>query len=95
VNAQPTEAQLLDDSVVHQGATLSYPKTKVYFLFGATDCAEPVPAGLAYATRITSEKAIHFVPRTPHALMSTAEGREAIRKAIDQGTSNAAAAQTR
>jgi hypothetical protein len=85
VSTQPTEAQLLDDSVVHPGAVLSYPKTKVRFLFGATDCGEPVPAGLSYAARITSDKAIQFVPRTPHALMSTAEGREAIRKAIDEG----------
>jgi hypothetical protein len=85
VTAQPTAAQLLEDSVVHPGASLDYPKTRLYFLFGATDCGEPVPAGLAYALRVTSEKAIQFVPRTPHELMSTAEGREAIRKAIDEG----------
>jgi hypothetical protein len=92
VTAQPTTAQLLDDSVVHPGAVLSYPKTRVFFLFGAEDCGEPVPAGLSYATRVTSQKAIQFVPKTPHALMSTAEGREAIRKAIEQGTASGGAA---
>jgi hypothetical protein len=92
VSPQPTPAQLLEDSVVHPDAVLDYPKTRLHFLFGALDCGEPAPAGLTWATKITSEKAIHFVPRTPHALMSTAEGREAIRKAIDQGTSNVAAA---
>ena len=86
VSPQPTAQQLLEDSVVHPGAVLDYPKTRVYFFFGATDCGEPIPAGLAYATKITSRKSIEFVPRTPHALMSTPEGREAIRKAIDEGT---------
>jgi hypothetical protein len=86
VSGRPTEAQLAEDSVVHPGAVLAYPKTKVYFFFGATDCGEPIPAGLAYATKITSEKHIAFVAGTPHALMSTEEGRAAIKKAIDEGT---------
>jgi hypothetical protein len=86
VNSEPTPQQLLEDSVVHPGAAVNYPRTKVYFLFGAHDCGEPVPIGLTYATKVTSEKAIRFVPRTPHALFSTPEGREAIRTAIDEGT---------
>jgi hypothetical protein len=86
VNASPTEAQLLADSVVHPDAVLEYPKTKVHFLFGAADCGEPVPIGLMYATKVTSEKEIGFVPKTPHPIASTAEGREAVRKAIDEGT---------
>lgn len=89
VTSQPTVAQLLDDSVAHPGAVLEYPKTRLRFLFGALDCGEPVPAGLAYAAKVTSPKQIEFVPRTPHALMSTPEGREAIRKAIDQETAAA------
>jgi hypothetical protein len=86
VTAHPTPEQLLADSVVHSDAVLSYPKTRVHFLFGAHDCGEPVPTGLTWATRVTSEKAIDFVPKTPHTLPSTPEGREAIRQAIDQGT---------
>ena len=43
-----------------------------------------VTAGLTYATKVTSRKVIQFVPRTPHALMSTKEGREAILRAIEQ-----------
>lgn len=93
VTTQPTAAQLLDDSVVHPGAVLNYPKTMVYFFYGALDCGEPVPAGLTYATKVTSRKSIQFVPRTPHALFQTEEGREAIRKAIDEGTRNAADAE--
>lgn len=86
VVAQPTTEQLLEDSVMHPGAVVNYPRTKVYFLYGAHDCGEPVPIGLTYATKVTSEKSIQFVPHTPHPLFSTPEGREAIRKAIDAGT---------
>jgi hypothetical protein len=86
VTANPTPQQLLDDSVAHPGAVLNYPKTQVYFLYGAHDCGEPVPIGLTYATKVTSQKTIRFVPRTPHALFSTAEGREAIKEAIEEGT---------
>lgn len=86
VSSDPTQQQLLEDSVMHPGAVVDYPHTKVYFLYGAHDCGEPVPIGLTYATKVTSEKYIRFVPHTPHALFSTPEGREAIRKAIDEGT---------
>ncbi|HEY3840710.1 MAG TPA: hypothetical protein VGL72_29260 [Bryobacteraceae bacterium] len=86
VTAEPTAEQLLNDSVMHPGAVVNYPRTKLYFLYGAHDCGEPVPIGLTYATKVTSEKSIQFVPHTPHALFSTPDGREAIRKAIDEGT---------
>ena len=86
VSLDATPQQLLEDSVVHPGAVLDYPKTKVYFLYGAHDCGEPVPIGLTYATRVTSQKSIQFVPHTPHALFSTAEGRQAIKHAIEEGT---------
>ena len=85
VSPNPTPQQLLEDSVVHPAAVLDYPKTKVYFLYGAHDCGEPVPIGLTYATKVTSQKSIQFVPHTPHMLFSTPEGREAIKKAIEQG----------
>jgi hypothetical protein len=81
----PTPQQLLEDSVVHPGAVLNYPKTKVFFLYGAHDCGEPVPIGLTYATKVTSQKTIEFVPHTPHPLFSTPEGRAAILKAIEEG----------
>jgi len=87
VSATPTTEQLLNDSVVHPGAVFNYPKTKMYFLFGKLDCGEPVPAGLAYAASVTSEKVVHFVANTPHALFSTQEGRDAVKTAINMGTS--------
>jgi hypothetical protein len=85
-SAQPTQEELRADSVVHKDAVLNYPKTLVHFLYGARDCNEPVPIGLTYATKITSEKVIEFVPKTPHAIFSTPEGRAALLKAIDTGT---------
>jgi hypothetical protein len=86
VTAEPTLEQLLNDSVIHPGALLNYPKTRLHFLYGAKDCGEPVPIGLTWATKVTSEKVIEFVPNTPHNIASTAEGREALRKAIETGT---------
>jgi hypothetical protein len=83
---QPTPEQLLDDSVVNPDAVLNYPKTLVHFIYGRRDCGEPVPIGLTYATKVTSQKVIEFVPNTPHELASTPEGRAAILKAIDDGT---------
>jgi hypothetical protein len=34
---------------------------------------------------VRSEKEIEFVPNTPHGITMTAEGREAVRRAIDKG----------
>ncbi len=86
VCGQPTPERLLKDSVVNPEAVLHYPKTRVHFLYGTRDCGQSVPMGLTWSTRVTSEKQIQFVPNTPHAMFSTPEGREAIRKAIDLGT---------
>lgn len=85
-SAEPSLEELRADSVYHRDAVLNYPKTKVHFLYGAHDCGEPVPIGLTYATKVTSEKKIEFVPKTPHNIAATPEGREAVRKAIDEGT---------
>jgi len=86
VGASPTLEQLHDDSVMHPGALLEYPKTRVHFLYGAKDCGVPVPMGLTWATKVRTEKEIEFVPNTPHGMYLTAEGREAIRNAIEKGT---------
>ncbi len=85
-SAEATLDELRADSVAHKDAVLDYPHTRVHFLYGAHDCGEPVPIGLMYATQITSRKKIEFVPKTPHTIASTPEGREALRKAIDDET---------
>jgi hypothetical protein len=89
ISSQPTMAQLRADNVMNEDAVLHYPKTRVHFLFGARDCFLPtVPMTLTYAAKITSDKLIEFVPNTPHGVFSTPEGRAAILKAIDTGTSS-------
>jgi hypothetical protein len=76
--------------VVHPGAVLDYPKTKVYFLYGA-GLRRTAPIGLTYATKVTGQKSLQFVPPTPHALFSTPEGLPAIKMAIEQGTTGVSA----
>ncbi|MEW6005566.1 MAG: T9SS type A sorting domain-containing protein [Stygiobacter sp.] len=83
----PTLEQLRYDSVVHPDAVLHYPKTKVHFIYGMNDCAGPsVPIGLTWSSQVTSAKVIEFVPNTSHSIVTSTEGREAIRNAIDVGT---------
>jgi uncharacterized protein (TIGR03437 family) len=90
-SSAPTLEILRNDSVVHPDAVLNYSKTRVHFLYGKRDCGESVPQGLTWATNVTSQKVIEFVPNTPHVMASTAEGRAAIVNAIDLGTKQTAA----
>lgn len=85
----PTDEELRLDSVAHDDADLHYPGTRMHFIYGADDTLGPsVPIGLTWSANVTSTKTIEFVPATPHVLTQTAQGREAIRLAIDLGTSS-------
>jgi hypothetical protein len=75
---------LLADSAAAPGNTFAYPMP-IHFLFGADDCTEAVPLGLAFAAEVTSAKQIDFIPATPHAVFSTTDGANAIRDAIVDG----------
>lgn len=72
----------LADSAAAPTNTFSYPATKLDFIYGADDCTEAVPLGLAFASQVTSPKTITFVPNTPHPVFSTPEGATAIYNAI-------------
>ncbi len=86
-NDTPSHETLQFDSVVHPDALLHYSNTRLHFIYGANDCNGPsVPIGLTWSTNVTSEKVIEFVPNTSHVIVLSAEGREAIRIAIDKGT---------
>ena len=78
-------ATFLADSAAAPAARFDYPSTRVHFLFGADDCTEAVPLGLAFAAAVTSEKQIDFIPNTPHAVFSSTAGAMAIRDAITTG----------
>jgi hypothetical protein len=84
LSAQSSLAQHRADSVLHEDAVLNYPKTRVHFLFGALDCSHTVPQGLLHENKVTSEKYVQFVPKTPHLISSTPEGRAAILNAIEK-----------
>jgi hypothetical protein len=75
----------LADSAASPTALLDYPSTPLRFLFGADDCTEAVPLGLAFANQVTSDRTITFVPNTPHAVFSTVEGAAAIRDTLLAG----------
>jgi hypothetical protein len=72
----------LADSVAAPTNSFDYGDTPVHFIFGADDCTEAVPLGLAYAEEITSAKTITFVPATGHPVFASAAGAAAIRDTL-------------
>jgi len=78
----PTAADLRADSVLHPGAVLGYPRTRVHVLLGGRDCTSAVPAGVLFFNAVTSEKVLEWVPGTPHWAAETTEGRAAIVRAL-------------
>ena len=70
-------AALLEASVLSEDAALSYPGTRVHFLFGHQDCTVALPQGLLYYEAIQSEKAATWVD-APHAMQRDPEGVTAI-----------------
>ena len=77
-------AAFLADSAAAPGVALDYPG-RTEFLFGADDCTEAVPLGLAYAAAITSPTTVELVASTPHQVFGTTEGANAIRDAVLAG----------
>lgn len=74
----PLPGELLEDSILHSEAVVSYPTTDVRMLLGKDDCSSAVPLGLLYLNAIVSQNSVEFVPNTPHVIFSTLEGRDAI-----------------
>jgi hypothetical protein len=82
-NPNPTPADLEADSILHPGATLAYPRTRVHLVIGAADCSSAVPNGLLFYGAVASEKAVSFAPNgTPHWVAQTADGRDALLRAL-------------
>jgi hypothetical protein len=73
------------DSVVADGATLHYPKTKLEFIWGKQDGTYAVASGLEYANAVTSDKKLTFVPDVGHSVMGSTAGAQAIGQAIESG----------
>lgn len=81
-SATPTLADLHADSILHPGATLDFPTTRVHSVIGAMDCTSAVPMAVLFFDAITSEKVLEFTPATPHATFAAQPGRDAIVRAL-------------
>ena len=78
----PTEAQLRMDSVMFEGADVSYARTKLHFLNGTADCGATLPNGMEWANAITSEKSVEWVSGMPHPILTSAVGKDALLRTI-------------
>lgn len=70
------------DSILHPGAVLDFPTTRVHSIVGSGDCGSAVPMAILFSNAITSEKILEFAPATPHWVATTQEGRDAILRAL-------------
>lgn len=82
VSATPTPDQLRSDSVMHVGAVVNYPRTRVHFLNGTADCGPTIPNGMTWGNAITSGKSIEWVMGMPHGILSSTVGRDALVRTI-------------
>lgn len=94
VSVGTTAAAMYADSILHPSPLVHFPSTRVHFLIGAQDCTVAGPQALLLYDAITSEKVLEFVPRTPHWVPQTPEGRDAIERALLGGTTCRAGAAT-
>ncbi|MEM7200058.1 MAG: hypothetical protein AAF628_07320 [Planctomycetota bacterium] len=78
----PTTMELAEDSLLHTGADLDYPNTRVHILNGSEDCFDTLPSSMLYYNAITSEKVREFVPGAPHFVVQTQDGIDAIKRAL-------------
>jgi hypothetical protein len=62
------EQQFLDDSVTSPDAVLSYPNTKIGFLFGGQDDSTAIRQGLNYQSRIVEPTTYGCVKDAPYSL---------------------------
>ncbi len=83
-----TAAELRAQSVLHTNAVTHYPNTRTHLLIGTQDCFDGVPSGMLYYNAVTSEKVLEFVPRSPHLILFTQPGQDAIVRALLAGAAS-------
>lgn len=84
IGANPTEHDLLYDSVLAPDALLKYTHTKMDFIEGTQDCQISPVMGTLFHNTVLSLKSLQYVRDTPHAVSSTAAGRSAMVDAFDR-----------
>ena len=83
--AGTTQQELLDDSAMHPGARLAFPKTVVHMVWGALDCEAATALGQYFHDSIDALKSYEYVPDTPHAVFSTPGGQAALIQRLTEG----------
>lgn len=72
------EGQFLDDSVTSPDAVLSYPSTKIRFLFGGQDTSSAIRQGLNYQSQILQPTTCGCVKDAPHSIADALDGAQTI-----------------
>lgn len=72
------EMQFLNDSVTSPDATVTYPNTKIRFLFGGLDTSSAIRQGLIYQSLITQKPTYGCVKDAPHSIPDVQDGAEQI-----------------
>jgi len=68
----------LDESVTSPDAVLSYPSTKIHFLFGGLDTSSAIRQGLNYQSRIAQQTTYACVADAPHSIPDVQDGAQTI-----------------
>jgi len=72
------EQLFLSDSVTSPDAVLSYPNTKIRFLFGGQDTTSAIRQGMNYQSRIVQRTTYGCVQDAPHSLPTVLDGAQTI-----------------
>jgi hypothetical protein len=82
-NCSRSTTDLHNDSLLASDAVLGYGTTDAHFMQGLNDCDHPnVPIGLLWHQAVTSNKTFEWLSNTPHEVMSTTTGQNALYNAI-------------
>lgn len=72
------EQQFLYDSVTSPDAELSYPRTRIHFLYGGLDTSSAARQGLDYQSKIRTPTSYSCVADAPHSIADALDGAEQI-----------------
>lgn len=77
-NKTQFEQQFLDDSVTSPDGVMSYPTTRIRFLFGGRDTSSAIRQGLNYQSRIIQSTTYGCVNDAPHTIADALDGAHTI-----------------
>jgi hypothetical protein len=77
-NKMDHKSTFFDDSVTSADASLNYPTTNVWFLYGGQDTTAAINQGENYRQQITTSNHLGCVPSAPHLIPDDLSGAEQI-----------------